>query len=252
MTKQLIFKTRYIEYLRKEIDSEHGIDRYMNPIFDYNDDEVLFLPNIDSPSNTSLADQMINKKDWESAIILYEAYSKLEPLQAADPRLWTYLTHVDLYPYMIKRHNGVISGKESNKKDYILKYWFLSSNTQQALMRHPLAGLWWAVYLSVDKTRADKYELTREFLKDIDVSSRTLGTYQLGRHRPAVLGILDFVNSNKELFCKHREDAIRYMVKKLNILGGSKPLSMFDKDFFYFQCVKMKNEISRITMTNNQ
>lgn len=248
MAKQLIFKNRYIEHLRKELDNDLGIDRYLHPSFDYNDDEVLSLPNIDAPSGTPLAEMMASKKDSEAAIILYDAYAKLEPLQAADPRLWTYLTHVDLYPYMIKRRDGVISGKESNKKDYILKYWFLSSNSQQALMRHPLAGLWWAVYLSIDETRSDKYELTREFLKDVDVSSRTLGTYQLGRHKPAVLGIMEFVHSHPDLFSKNRKDAIRFMVKKLNVLGGSKPLSMFDSDYFYSQCVKMKNEIRLITI----
>src|SRR5712692_1590637 len=42
-------------------------------------------------------------KDTENAIRVHKALANLTPLQARDPRLWTRLAHVELWPYMRKR-----------------------------------------------------------------------------------------------------------------------------------------------------
>ena len=109
------------------------------------------MPNIIKQENLSQKLRVDN--DFESAIQLYEAFKNLEPIQASDERLWTYLSHVDLYPYMIKRWNSAYLGTAKDSRSYIFDHWFLKSTIHSELLRHALSGLWWAVFLSVDETR---------------------------------------------------------------------------------------------------
>ena len=240
MQKQLIFKERYIQKLRTEIDQ----DRYRSNEFVYDKTQTLMMPNIVKPEK--LAATLNPNDDLETALKIYEALKGLEPIQASDERLWTYLTHVDLYPYMIKRradaYIGTVKGVDAQK--YISDHWFLSSTAQGSLLRHPIAGLWWAVHLSVDEGRGDKYELTKIFLRQLDFPTRTLGSYELARHKEAVLGILEFIQENEQLFKSHFEGKTRYITKHLNLIGGVKPIAYLDRTFFKTELQKVANKIS--------
>lgn len=241
MAKQLIFKEKYVKKLKDCI----NVDFYKSNKFVYDTEQVLMIPNIEFTENFS--DKLNVNDDFESAIQIYEALKKLEPVQASDERLWTYLSHVDLYAYMIKRRNAVLSGTASNEEEYIMEHWFLKSSAQNNLLRHPLAGLWWAVYLSVDESRGEnKYDLTRILFRQLDFPTRTLGTYKLGRHKEAVIGILEFIEANSDLFKTKFEDKTRFVTKHLNLLGGVKPISYYDRTFFKTELEKIMNDISEI------
>jgi len=237
MKNQKLFKTTYLETLKNGID----IHRYQADVFDYEDSQLLSIPTIIQPSN--LSDRLAPLSDFETAVRIYEAYKELNPLQASDERLWTYLTHVDLYPYMIKRWGGVQLEKAEKPDKYILDHWFLKSSVQSDLLRHAIAGLWWGVYLSVDESReSDKYGLTKILFRQLDFPTRTLGTYALGRHKEAVIGILEFIEEEEELF-KHKFEAkTRFLTKHLNLIGGVKPLAYFGRDFF-------KMELKKVTLS---
>lgn len=238
MAKQLIFREKYVKKLKDGI----NVDFYKSNKFVYDPEQVLMIPNIESVGD--LSEKLDANNDFESAIEIYEALINLEPVQASDERLWTYLSHVDLYPYMIKRRNAVLSGTVVNEKDYILEHWFLKSSAQTNLLRHPLSGLWWAVYLSVDDTRgAGKYDLTKILFRQLDFPTRTLGTYKLGRHKEAVIGILEFIEENPDLFTTKFEDKTRFITKHLNLVGGVKPIVYYDRSFFKTELEKISEEI---------
>jgi hypothetical protein len=235
MEKQQIFKEKYLLKLKEEI----NVDQYRSNEFVYDKKQTLMMPNIIKPEG--LLDNLNHENDCETAIAIYEAFKNLEPIQASDERLWVYLSHVDLYPYMIKRWDAVHKGTAKNFVDYIDEHWFLKSSAQSNLMRHALAGFWWAVYLSVDENREDKkYELTKILFRQLDFPTRTLGTYKLGRHKEAVIGILEFIQDNEKLFTKNFEDKVRYITKHLNLIGGVKPIAYYDRSFF-------KNELQKIS-----
>lgn len=241
MAKQLIFKEKYVKKLKDGI----NVDFYKSNKFVYDTEQVLMIPNIEFTENFS--DKLNVNDDFESAIQIYEALKNLEPVQASDERLWTYLSHVDLYSYMIKRRNAVLSGTATNEEEYILEHWFLKSSAQSNLLRHPLAGLWWAVYLSVDESRGEnKYDLTKILFRQLDFPTRTLGTYKLGRHKEAVIGILEFIEGNSKVFETKFEQKTRFVTKHLNLLGGVKPISYYDRSFFKTELEKIMNDISEI------
>jgi len=243
MAKQLIFKEKQVSKLKDNINIEFYKD---SEFVAYDKKQVLMLPNIENTSD--LANQLKPDNDFETAVTIYEAFENLEPIQASDERLWTYLSHVDLYSYMQKRWSAVYNGTAKDSKEYILEHWFLTSSAQSSLLRHAIAGLYWAVYLSVDNTREEnkQYDLTKILFRQLDFPTRTLGTYKLGRHKEAVIGILEFIEENEDLFKSGFESKTRFITKHLNIVGGVKPLAYYDRNFFKRELEKVKELICSV------
>lgn len=245
MAKQLIFKTKYVEYLKKGVTSGNSLEFYKSKEFVYDKKQILMMPNIETVPN--LVNNLDETDDFKTAVQIYEVFKGLEPIQASDERLWTYLSHVDLYPYVIKRWDGVYSGKATKPGKYILDHWFLGSSAQSSLLRHAISGLWWSVYLSVDESKGeDKYILTKILFRQLDFPTRTLGTYKLGRHKEAVLGILEFIQENEDLFKTKFEDKTRFVTKHLNVVGGVKPIAYYDRNFFKSELEKVSKNILAI------
>jgi len=240
MAKQPIFKPKYVQRLKTEL----NVEFYKGNEFVYDKNQVYVFPNIEQTEG--LAEKLEVNDDCKTAIAIYEAFENLEPIQASDERLWVYLAHADLYPYMVKRWNAVQKGTAKDPKNYILEHWFLSSSAQSSLLRHAIAGLWWSAYLSVDESKEDKYELTKVLFRQLDFPTRTLGTYKLGRHKEAVLGILEFIQENEDLFKSKFEPKTRFVTKHLNVIGGVKPISYYDRHFFKSELEKVSDSISAI------
>jgi len=232
MEYQNLFKSTYVENLRRGVESGDLTDFYKSDVFEYDRDKVFFNPEIIRPDVQLRMPDGDNFFDRENARLLHEAYRDLTPLQASDIRFWTYLAHADLYPYMAKRWPAVQNGTATNAEKYIVDHWFISTPAQPNLLRHGLAGLWWAAQLSYDGERENPYELTGVLYRQLDLATRTLGTYKLARYRPAVHGILEFMLDNDPLFRDRFEAKQRFVTKHLNQVGGVKPLPYFDKTFF--------------------
>jgi hypothetical protein len=235
--KQKIFRDRYVQELKRGVQSGDKTDFYKSKEFVYDKKQVLPVQNLNAPNN--LLSNLDVNNDFHTAIQIYEAYNTLEPIQASDERLWTYLAHVDLYPYMIERWSDVYMGTSTNPAKYILDHWFLGSSSQGSLMRHALSRLWWPVHLSIDENSHEKYELTKIFFRHQDFVNRTLGAEKIGRHKEAVIGILEFIQENEDLFKSKFEPKTRFVTKHLNVIGGVKPISYFNRDFF-------KSELSKV------
>lgn len=238
MEKQRIFRSGYARQLKEGVKTGINLHRYESENFEYDEEQTLFFPNIDKP--VGLLDALDDTDDFKSAVKIYEAYSGLEPIQASDIRFWVYLAHADLYPYVKERWNSEISSK------YILDHWFIETPRQGNFLRHSISQLWWAVHLSIDKERSNKYELTKILFRNRDFPFRTLGTYRLGRHKEAVIGILEFIVDSKPLFVNKFEDKTRYLTKYLNQLGGVKPIAYYNREFFTSALTGISSIISKI------
>ena len=177
-----------------------GLDYYKSDVFEFDRENVFFNPDIVKPNLQLWLPEGGNFFDKENERLLHEAYHNITPLQASDIRFWTYLAHADQYPYMAKRWPAVKDGTAKNNRNYILDHWFIPTSSQGNLLRHGLAGLWWAARLSYDNGREDPYELTDILYRQHDLATRTLGVYKLSRYRPAVHGILEFMLENEALF----------------------------------------------------
>jgi hypothetical protein len=215
--------------------------------FQYDRSRILISPQIIKPSQLDLLTPEGGElHDAENAKRIHKAYLGLTPLAASDIRLWTYLAHVDQYEYMVKRWPAVRKATAKDPSKYLLAHWFINSATQGSLVRHGLAGLWWAAHLSYDPHRSDPYELTPVLFRQLDLATRTLGTYKLARWKPAVIGILEFILENAGLFKDKFEAKQRFVTKYLNQLGGVKPLSLFEKEYFKSVLDGAKSRISAV------
>ncbi|HOM90401.1 MAG TPA: DUF6339 family protein [Bacteroidia bacterium] len=239
MEKQQIFKEKYLLKLKDEIDT----DKYRSNEFVYDKKQTLMMPNINKPDG--LLSKLNHQKDFETAVAIFEAFKNLEPIQASDERLWSYLSHVDLYPYMVKRWPDVYTSKASKPENYIRDHWFLETTAQSNLMRHSISGLWWSVYLSVDETRTNKYELTEVLFWNQTFRTRTFGNYKLVRHKEAVIGLLEFCKENKSIL-KNFEKQHQILTEHLNLIGGVKPIAYYDRSFFKGELQKVSVNISSV------
>lgn len=170
--------------------------------------------------------------EFESGKILFENL-KLTPKQASDIGFWTFHNHYTFYNYISKRWGDVWNSEKdvANTSTYILNHWIQSNSSQSELIIYPISGLWWSFYLTVDEEREDKYELTKIFLKNYTLRVVQMGQTRFARHKPAIQGVLEFIKENN-LDKKSLEQAGRAIVPYINLLGGIRPLTYFDKDWF--------------------
>lgn len=248
MELQNLFRDRYVQKLRQSVIDGSLIKYYESDAFLYDKNEVVQSPYIYKPEVVEFKYPVENDNyDFENAVAIFKAYPTLTLLQASDIRLWTYLSHVDFYQYMSIRWPGIKNNSAENKSKYILDHWFITSPIQSNFLRHGIAGLWWGAYLSYDETRTEPFELTKVLFKQLDFATRTLGTYYLSRHKEAVIGILEYILQNPELFKTHFEPKTRFMTKHINQIGGTKPVSFFKRDYFKsaLHSVKSKIEVTK-------
>lgn len=163
--------------------------------------------------------------DIENAISLHKVLSKLTPLQARDPRLWTRLSHVEYWKYMRKRwavEKYQKDGDDKKVEGRILERYFIPQSQGRALIRNGISRLWWSAHLSHTNTRDNPYELTHILMSNLDITQSLLER-SIGRARNILLGFLEFLSNHKEdLLSGGTENRlrIRRLVKFLNMYGG--------------------------------
>ena len=241
MAKQLIFSKKAVADIRSLLNEPNGDERYLSEEpFARSGFDTLESPSIESPVH--LVERVNPQSDVDTAIALYEAFKCLNALEASSVGFWTYLAHVDLWKYMKARFP--LEGMPSERrKDVIRRRWILNDPSQQNLIHHPLAGLWWGVKLSVDETRGEgRYDFTRILYRNLDLPTRTLGTYQLGRLPKAIRGILGYVFDHEDDFKNEYEAKMRHIMKHFNSMGGVLQLGCLDESFYCEELDRSRDE----------
>lgn len=190
-----------------------------------------------SIADENLVNQMIlafeqNENEFEAGKLLFENL-RLNPKQASDIGFWTYHNHYTFYQYISKRWGDVWDSEKEvlNPSAYIINHWIQSNSSQGELIDYPISGLWWSFFLTVDENRPDNYELTRIFFKNLSLRTKYFGQARFARHKPALIGALEFIKENN-LEEKSLEQSGRAIYPYINLLGGIRPLTYFDKDWF--------------------
>jgi hypothetical protein len=104
--------------------------------------------------------------DAENVRRIYGWLHRLTPVEASDPRLWTYLTHGPYTNYVAARW-PIDAG--SNVIDRIRERYFLEGEGLASLVRNSVARLWWFGYLTRDTNQPDPFELTDVLLSLQDI-----------------------------------------------------------------------------------
>lgn len=100
-----------------------------------------------------------SEKDGENAIKLYRWLAKLNKVEAADPRLWAWLTHGPFSSYTAKRWDIKAA---DNPENSVLSRYFIPGKSLEAFSRNALARLWWGARQTVNESdKEDPFELTK-------------------------------------------------------------------------------------------
>lgn len=162
-------------------------------------------------------------KDLENTITLFNELPNLSRLQARDPRLWTKLTHVEMWSYMRARWPAEKHAKDPEKAArYVETHYFVPQAASRALLRNGVARLWWTAALTHDTTRDNPYELTGVLLSTLDITQQLLER-SMGRSPVVVRTFLDFLLRNKDPLLQKGDEnraRIRRLALFLNMYGG--------------------------------
>lgn len=236
-----LFKPSLVNEFLDKLNQEESsfIKLYENQeefLYDFKESDILEsnIPKTSNDLEQKMLDVYENYKneqqsaDFECAKILYENL-KLTPSQAGNADFWNYLHHFDMYKYIHKRWKN-----QGNLQTHIRRHWLMNLTSQKHLINFPLTTLWWSIHLTIDEQREDKYELSKVYFSNNRFRTVSLGGMSFVRHKPAIISVLEFMKRHKEELTKNLTytDLGDEISKFVNLLGGTKPLSFFDKNWF--------------------
>jgi hypothetical protein len=226
MNSLTIFKSTFVNALRGSISA--NLDKY------FRDDiwvsEVSTRSAREMQTSVEVAEPLSlelpvdgDYKDTENAIRFHRALQHLTPLQARDPRLWTRLAHVELWPYMRVRWDAAKHMADRGRAArFVESRYFVAQSQSRALLRHGIARLWWTAHLSHDPDRENPYELTTVLLSTLDITQQIVER-GMGRADNIIKGFLAFLLGNGGVLLSggdKNRTRIRRLAKHLNMLGG--------------------------------
>jgi Family of unknown function (DUF6339) len=170
------------------------------------------------------------KFDLDNAISLHSALP-LTRVQAADERLWVYLSLVTYWDYTFRRWNIDFNlDKESSQRTTVLTRYamLLDSQSDRPLLRNAISRLWWVTEMTIDYNRKDKYELTKIILSNTDVYQQVMER-SFSRNEVVIRAILElFSELGEEVYLKKR--FYRNILKEFNAIGGVVMLDLLTKE----------------------
>ena len=165
-----------------------------------------------------------SKTDFENAVKIFEAFKgQLNPVQASDLRLWSFLAHNTYWDYMRKRWAIDIASEEDEDdsgKDKIVSRigsrYFFKASKGKAFVRQGIARLYWSAFLTYDEdNKENPYEMTEYFLSKQDIF--TVSTERsLARYKTLLLAALKVLKEQGDL----KRSQIRSYFLNLNQAGG--------------------------------
>ncbi len=158
--------------------------------------------------------------DLDNTKMLYTALRHLNPIQAADERLWAYLSHITCWDYMRKRWAVEQYVGKPRFAEIVQERYFFMPDRPRALIRNGIARLWWYGYTTYDDERGDPFELTAVLLKKEDVTQSVLER-AFSRNRTLTRAILSVLLEREKAGTPFYErERIRDLAKYLVQVGG--------------------------------
>lgn len=252
--RQYIVNSARLRKMKDDLRNKKGMDLYPKKTYTFEDADLL-PSDAKTPSKpvTLILPSTLTKLklrgyadlEFKNAKILFESYKHLTPEDASDERFWVYLTHTTFWDYMKKRTNLNSISKEK-RGDYILTHWFLDPLSPKTIARNDISRLWWGTYITYDEKLEDPYALTKQLFSMQDYS-RTLVEGIQGRNRNVLHGVLSFVIDNSELFEKRKEAKVRFIMRRINRIGGYRLLSSISKKDIKNELKSLEREIVSVT-----
>jgi len=153
------------------------------------------------------------KHDAENARRVYTWLRQLTPVIAMDERLWSCLSH-DLFAEYMRSRWPADSGTAVQRR------YLFEGQSFAALSRNGIARLWWAGHLTIDKSRANAFELTDVLFLRQDIQVALLER-SFGKCRKVRTAVLEYLKTNNESLAEESFGRrIQVLAREVNLLGG--------------------------------
>lgn len=228
------------ERFREEINEDSLRNTFSSDTFDFHDVEIY-----DAPEYPELSEAFIenfytafganSRDEFELARLVYEEI-RITRQQASNNLYWVYLNLNYFFTYIKARWiNKMEEDLEDVNVKEIDRFFLALESSQNSLIKSPIAGLWWAIELTIDESlEEDKYKYSRLFLSERNLRDKNLGTYQFIRTKSIFQALLDFYEANKDGEWDGErigsEAIAQQMSKMLNQIGGLTLLSYLTKE----------------------
>lgn len=250
-----LITTESLTYLREEFKNYNELNDFL---IKFQDDEFDFsnIKFIEDDSYPGISELSLDhfytkynensKDEFSLAKIIYESFP-LNRVQASNNLFWLYLNLAPFFKYIKDRWIKNWEVDNEKQKDEIERFFLSIEPSQNSLIKSPIAGLWWAIHLTIDESLNDKYFYSKIFLSERNLRDKNIGSYQIIRDKKVMHAVLDFYHKYKDQAFEGKrigsEAIAQQMIKTLNQLGGLTVLSYLSKEEIYKKLEKFKNTI---------
>jgi len=235
---QKIFSKNFVRGLMERVKAGQIEFYFRDDNFPITDDQFILNSSIKIGSDIELKIPDANDHyDYDNSIAIYKAFKSLNETKASDPRLWTYLTHINFWRYMRKRwpaekfqaedENDVHSPEQRQIK-FILTRYFLQTSNRRHLLRNGIARLWWYAHLTYNERSESPFELTKILLSQQDIAQNLLER-SLGSNKIILKNLLIYFKNYDGM----NREQIREKIKLVNLASGVKDLQILNEDEFF-------------------
>lgn len=179
-----------------------------------------------------------NNGDYFNALTIHSAFKdKLNPKQASNPMLWSYLTHFEYWDYTVERWaKGSISNESIKQRFFCGPY----DGSRIGLLRNAISRLWWSAELTFQPEKAQPYELTQLLYSHSDIALSVIER-NFSMNKEITIGLLSAIkainddNNQKDvgISSKTGEYEWRDLCKYINRYGAVTLLDSLTRDDIY-------------------
>lgn len=187
-------------------------------------------------------DAQKTQEDLTNTRLLYDAFRNLNPVQASNKYLWTYLCHA-----VPKYREYICDRWMQEERENTIKNRFFVTTPGSLLNDNALSRLWWYGHLTYDKNSSNPYALTEILLTNQTICTDVMDTFNrmnINRMRGVLMAIRDFkaeINSNEGI-----TDYFRECKKYLNHYAAVTTFEFLDcneiRDLAFNYMIKIRNE----------
>lgn len=236
--KQYVFTRAHTEDLLDRVKRELQVEPYLSPNFELMDEFRLESSVVLNGVQPQLEGR--REDDFRDAVRVHQ-YLRLTRLQASDPRLWSYLTHVTFRHYVQSRWpSGLgqspqgISGEERTKSARQVERRWFTDGSPRTLGRNALSRLWWATELTVSPwndpsgrfetlRRDDPYHFTKLMFSNQRLLQELLDR-KIGWSREVLMTMLQALD-DEGVFNNGGKNITRTFFRETNFMMGYRRLS---------------------------
>lgn len=239
LSTQSVFTYEALDLLRARLKESDTLDDFFSSVDTLANDRSHLL---DLPVSIEFSEKPNQANDGDSALVIFEAIGKIDPANATDPRLWSFLALVVLRDYLQERWPRTAGDEWKNA---ITERWLLNRNpSRRNLLRHGVSRLWWIANLTYDPAIArplssktsDPYAYTRWVLENQN-RVQSIFERKLGSNPVLMWVMIEILTSERrqldggkaDIAQLSESDAVKWITKEVHLRSGYRHLEILDE-----------------------